>query len=397
MIVGAMLLKFRMPASLRMRRDTGNQGSIMVVQVRSLSSPEELQRYVNFSQEVYRDNSQWVPPDSHHLVELLSGQGGFGPESHIQPFWVDDAGRVLAAITAVINDTYNRRWSERLGHLVFFEALPDQNEAVEMLMRAANGWLRARDCESVRMSLLPGMQLGLTIDAYDEVPTIFHSYNAPYYHSYIKNGGFRTECGVVQYQVRFTPELADQYREMVEHAVKAGVQLRRWDFDRMEAENETFTSLFNETFEKHFGFMPLPAAVMNGLTVGLKDFLVSDFTLFAEAEGTTVGFVYSLPDLNQAFHGMRGKDLEENLSEFQQRLQAIDHGVLLIIGVKESQRGRGVNLALAARSYLAMIDRGYKTASYTVVMDENWPSRRTAEKLGARVTRNFNVYRKELA
>ena len=43
-----------------------------------------------------------------------------------------------------------------------------------------------------------------------------------------------------------------------------------------------------------------------------------------------------------------------------------------------------------------MIERGYKSASYTVVMDENWPSRRTAEKLGARVTRNFNVYRKEL-
>jgi hypothetical protein len=44
-----------------------------------------------------------------------------------------------------------------------------------------------------------------------------------------------------------------------------------------------------------------------------------------------------------------------------------------------------------------MIGRGYKTASYTVVLDDNWPSRRTAEKLGARVTRNFNVYRKEFA
>ncbi len=43
-----------------------------------------------------------------------------------------------------------------------------------------------------------------------------------------------------------------------------------------------------------------------------------------------------------------------------------------------------------------MIERGYKTGSYTVVLDDNWPSRRTAEKLGARVTRNFNVYLKEL-
>jgi hypothetical protein len=39
---------------------------------------------------------------------------------------------------------------------------------------------------------------------------------------------------------------------------------------------------------------------------------------------------------------------------------------------------------------------GYRSASYTVVLDDNWPSRRTAEKLGARVTRSFNIYRREL-
>ena len=43
-----------------------------------------------------------------------------------------------------------------------------------------------------------------------------------------------------------------------------------------------------------------------------------------------------------------------------------------------------------------MIERGYQTESYTVVRDDNWPSRRTAEKLSAHVTRNFNVYRKDL-
>jgi ribosomal protein S18 acetylase RimI-like enzyme len=372
-------------------------GKINLVRTRSLTSLEELQRYVEFGQDVYRDIPQWVPPDSEHLVALLSGNGGFGSESQIQAFWVEEDERILATVTAVTDDRYNRRWHERLGHLLFFEALPDQNEAVESLMRAATDWFRARDCQSLRMSMLPGMQLPFTIDAYDDVPTIFHTYNPPYYHSYIKNAGFKTECGVVQYQIVFTPELAARYQAMVARAEQSEISLRSWNFDRMEAENETFTTLFNETFAHHFGFMPLPAEVMSGLTVGLKDFLVADFTLFAEAEGTTVGFVYSLPDLNQVFHRMKGKVIEDNFDEFQQLLQTIDHGALLIIGVKTGQRGRGVNLALAARSYLAMIERGYKSASYTVVMDDNWPSRRTAEKLGARVTRNFNIYRKELA
>jgi hypothetical protein len=246
------------------------------------------------------------------------------------------------------------------------------------------------------MSILPGMQLPVTIDAYDAAPTIFHTYNPPYYHSYIKNARFRTEHAAVQYQIRFTPELAQRYREMVRNATRAGVVLRSWDFDRLEEETETFTEVFNETFRDHWGFMSLSAEVMRGLTVGMRDLLVPELTGFAEVDHQTAGFVYSMPDLNQALHRMRGRSLEENLPEFQQHLQAIDHGVLLIIGVRQRYRGRGVNLALAARSYLAMIERGYRTGSYTVVLDDNWRSRRTAEKLGGRVTRNFVIYRAEL-
>jgi ribosomal protein S18 acetylase RimI-like enzyme len=183
---------------------------------------------------------------------------------------------------------------------------------------------------------------------------------------------------------------------MIARAAGSGVRIRPWDFDRLEEETVTFADIANETFHAHWGYSPMPTAAVRGLTVELKDFLVADFNVFAEADAQTVGAVYSLPDLNQAFHRMRGKDIGENFPELQRHLREIDHGVLLVIGVRESYRGRGVNLALAAKSFLAMIEHGYKTGSYTVVLDDNWPSRRTAEKLGARVTRNFNIYRKEL-
>ena len=364
--------------------------------VKSLSTPEEFERYVDFAEDVYRDNPYWVPPDKHHLTKLFAGNGGFGPSSQIQAFWVEDEGKLLATVTAFTDETYTQHWGESIGHLVFFEALPDQDAAVDSLIREACDWLSVRGCIAARLSLLPGMQMPLTIDAYDAVPTIFHTFNPAYYHSYIKNSRFITERGVVQYQIQFTPELAERYQAMVKHATDTGVNLRSWDFDRLDEETKAFTALANETFSTHFGFMPVTEAVMRGLTVELKDFLVPDFTLFAEVDGQPVGFVYSVPDLNQPLQRMRGKPIAENFEEFQTHFQAIDHGVLLIIGVKSEFRGRGINLALAAKSYLAMIGRGYKTASYTVVMDENWPSRRTAEKLGGRVTRNFAVYRKEL-
>jgi GNAT superfamily N-acetyltransferase len=365
--------------------------------VRALQTTEEFERYAHFGHEVYRDNPYWVPHDAQFLVSLLSGESAHGPHSRVRAFWVEEDDRLRATLTVVVHELYNRHWDERMGHLLFFEALPGQDDAVQTLMQAACEWLRAHGCHAARLSILLGWQIPLTIDAYDAVPTVFHTYNPAYYHSYVKNAGFQTERGAVQYQIRFTPELADRYRQMVARAASEGVNVRSLDFDRLDAETALLIELYNETFAAHWGANPMTQPIMEGLTHGLKDFLIADFIRIAEVDGQAVGFVYALPDLNQAFHRLRGEVVEEHLTELQQYLQEIDHGVLLIIGVRPPYRGRGINLALAAQSYLAMIERGYTTASYTIVLDDNWPSRRTAEKLGGKVTRNYIVYRKELA
>src|SRR5581483_2444579 len=143
------------------------------------------------------------------------------------------------------------------------------------------------------------------------------------------------------------PELARRYEQMVENA-PAGVSLRAWDFARLEEEAALFTDLYNETFAQHWGAPQMTVPEMSELTVGLKDLLVPEFTVYAEADGQTIGGVFSLPDLNQAFHALRGKSIEENFDEFGQALAQIDHGMLLVIGVKKAWRGRGINLAMAA-------------------------------------------------
>ncbi len=367
------------------------------MQIRLLRTSEEAAACIKFWDEVYRNWPCWVPPDPHHFGLLLTGRGPAAANALVQTFYAEEDGSIVASVTAVRDETYVQHRNEQMGHLLFFEALPNQDEAVDEVMKAACEWLKSRGCQAARLSLLPGWQLPPTIDAYEVVPTLFHTYNPPYYHAYIKSAAFRTEQGCVEYQVAFTPELARRYSEMVKRGSEAGVRLRTWDLDHLEEENSLFTRLFNETFRSHWGFMPLSTEVMKELTIGFKDMLIRDFLLFAEVDKEPVGFVYAVPDINQAFHRMRGKPIEENLRDFETCLRKIDHGVLLVIGVKESQRGRGVNLAMAARSYLGMMARGYKSASYTVVLDDNWPSRRTAEKLGARVTRDFNIYRRDLA
>lgn len=48
---------------------------------------------------------------------------------------------------------------------------------------------------------------------------------------------------------------------------------------------------------------------------------------------------------------------------------------------------------MAGCGFFELVRRGAKYLSYTLVLDDNWPSRRTGEKLGASVCANYLVYR----
>lgn len=341
--------------------------------IHALSTDSDYGRYAAFAPDVFAGDPGFRPQDPEHLIAQISNRSEFASHSTAQAFWIADGDRILAVVTALTDRWYDEHCQERAGHLLFFDARPEAGEATIALLDEACRWLRTRGCDFARFGFMAGWELPLAIDGYGEPPTALHRFNPPYYHGLIKSAGFWTEKGQVEYQVRFTPELAGRYRQL---SAPAGVTMRPWDFSRLEAETRLFHQLFSETFAEHWGFGRMSEQELGGLTLGLKPMLVPEFCWFAEVDGEPAGFVFSLPDLNQG--------------------DTISHGVLLIIGVRKKFRGRGINTALGARSYLAMIDRGYRSASYTVVLDDNWPSRRTAEKLGCRVERNFNVYRRDL-
>ena len=73
-----------------------------------------------------------------------------------------------------------------------------------------------------------------------------------------------------------------------------------------------------------------------------------------------------------------------------------EHLASFAVGVSPSERGRGLSLSLAAYAYLRLIAQGAAYLSYGLVTDDNWPSRRSAEKLGAYVCANYLTYRKQL-
>src|ERR1700691_5760796 len=344
------------------------------VSIERPTSREQLDEFARLPFRVYDGRAAWWPPDVQNEIDLLSRRSLLSGYLEVTPFCARRAGRVVARVTAVINRRYIEHWNEQLGQLIQFEALEGEDAAVAAMLEEAVRSLHERGMRSVRSGFAAFLDYPYAIDNYDSLPSFLLRGNPASYHRYFKEAGFLTEKGQVDYTAPLTPEILARYRRMAEAAAVAGVTIQSWREYGFLAAIDAWTDVTNAAFDRHWGWNPVTRAEVRPMLTSLWETPVADL---------------SMRDLSPALARVRrGIRLDPERG-------GGTRGALINIGVLERARGHGVALAMAARSFLAMARRKMRFAGYTLVLDDNWASRRSALSLGAHVTGNFVTYRRD--
>jgi hypothetical protein len=284
-----------------------------------------------------------------------------------QAWWVEHNGEPVARVMGLVDRVSNEKRAERVGHLLLFESLPGAHRAVQVLFWEALAWLQVRGCDTARLGFRSTIDMPLNIDAYDARPTFLHRGTPPYYHSLVKHAGLCPGPGLIEYHLRFDDSWRERYEAIVDGALRRDIVVKP------SHDTAGFTSLLNDCYPEHWG---IPYYLPEEIDIWVRDVgqdTPEEFLLFAEVNGELAGATLGCPDFNNP-----------------------GRGILFEICVRKPFRGLGVNYALGARLFLAMMREGCTEASYTLVLDTNLASRRTAENFGAVPARNFVVYEKAL-
>jgi len=360
------------------------------VSIENPRSRAELEDFARLPFMVYADRKAWWPPDVQNEIDLLSHRSPLSPVLEIEPFTARRDGKTIARVSAVINRRYIGHWKEDLGQLIHFEAMRNEDEAATALLEAAAQWLRERAMKAARSGFAAFLDYPYAIDNYGGFPSFLLRANPAYYHRYLKNAGFETERAQLDYTTHLMPDVRLRYRGMIDAATRGGVELRSWREFGFLAAIDAWTSVTNVAFREHWGWNPVTNAEVRPMLTSLWETPVSDLSMLAIVDRRVVGAVFCVPDLSEALAALkRGVRLTPDKG-------GGTRGALINIGVIDEARGRGVARAMAARSFLEMHRQGMQYAGYTLVLDDNWPSRRCAESLGAHVTSNFITYRRNL-
>ena len=366
-------------------RGEHRQAVAVALQIETPTEVEPLREFIGFHDRVYEyRTARWPAPTRRHL-HILTAQPPYDTGREFRCFLARDNGVVVARVAAIIDHHYIKHWNQPLGHLMMFEALPNSNLAVRALIDAACEWLCFRGMKAARVGATAFLDAPFAIDEYEALPPSIVRQNPGYYHSLLKDAGFETEKGWVDYKIEVMPALISRYHSMLEAAQRGGFRIAPSTELGDDVRVHDFTAIWNHAFAHHWGMTPRLESEVAAMFSSFAPTRGLDTTVIAYRGNEPVGVLGALRSSTAAVVLAPGR-----------QIRASEKLNWLGIGVHESARGRGVNLAMAAHVYLTLIRQGAKYLSYTLVLDDNWPSRRTAEKLGAKVCASYVTYGRRL-
>jgi GNAT superfamily N-acetyltransferase len=171
------------------------------------------------------------------------------------------------------------------------------------------------------------------------------------------------------------------------------------DFDR---EVERFKRVYNQSWERNWGFVPMNDAEIDHLAKGLKQIIDPDLVIMVEYEGEVVGASLSLPDLNAP---LRLAYPSPSTPEIFTMLKLLWHWKIrrkiewvrvFALGVLPEFRGMGVDAMMYLETAKNAAPKGYRLAEMSWILENNDMMNRAIRLLGGEVYKTYRLYEKQL-
>jgi GNAT superfamily N-acetyltransferase len=363
-----------------------------------------LMALIEFPFTLYQGDQSWVPPLIEERRDFLDPKKNpFFEHARYQLFLARRAGTVVGTIGAVVDDNHNQTHAERAGAFGFFETIDDQAVA-DALLNAAEEWVRGQGMTIIRgpLSFSTNQECGLLIDGFDEPPMVMMTYNRRYYATLIERHGYAKAMDLFAY-IGDLDERLNEAPPKVFHAAekaarKSGIRVRKAEMRHFSKEIQLVKQVYNQAWERNWGFVPMTEHEFDHLAAGLKPVLDPNLIFIAEtSDGTPIGVSIALPDLHQALRWSGGGHMFPfGLLKFLWHKRRVNQIRLIIMGVVEEYRGRGIDAIFYIETARAGLARGYKRIEGSWILETNTMMNRIIERLGGKRYKTYRVYEKPL-
>ncbi len=323
-----------------------------------------------------------VPPDvTADRYPLSTGLPAFdaglllrqGVDAHLL---ADSDGEVVARASLWWKDVPSVT-GERLGVIGHFDAA-DGDAAAQLLSRSLE---RLRE-EGRTLAVGPmdgntWRRYRFVTDPGEDPPFFLEPGNPQAYPDYFLHAGFEPMARYTSARVTDLNIRDERIPGAIERLRKAGVRWRPLDMSRFEEELRAIYRLSLRSFTSNFLYTPITEEEFLVQYRVIKPHVQPDLVLMAEQDGELLGYLFAIPDLNQARRG-----------------ETIDTFIIKTVAVLPGHRSSGLGSALVAESQRIAHERGYRCAIHALMHESN--SSRNISAHYAQPMRRYTLYQKRL-
>ena len=374
--------------------------------VKRVETSRDLKRFIDFPYRLHRRDPIWVPPLKHDVRGLLSREKNpFFDHAEADYFLAERNGTVEGRIAAISNKLHNETHDDKIGFFGFFECQDDPAIA-QALFDAAGEWLSARGHDVMRgpASFSVNDECGLLVEGFDTPPTLMSPHNPPYYATLIEGAGLTTAKNMLMYCKGVPDGLTETpLPERLSRALKIitnrqKITLRPLNMDDFDNEIELVKKVYNQAWEKNWGFIPMTDEEIDHLAQQFKPVIVPDLVPFVEKDGEVIGFGLALPDFNVVFRSNRSGRMFPTALKllWQLKTERIHRLRILLLGIVPEFRGKGIDAVLYHWIWTKGHEHKMRWGEAGWILEDNAAMRQAAAKVGFEPYKTYSMYDRAL-
>ena len=364
----------------------------------------DLSRFFDVADGLYVDDRNWVAPLRGDVAKVFNDANPFFRHGEMQLFIARRGSRDVGRVAAILDRNHNTFHAEQTAFFGFYESTNDP-EVAALLLEAAAVWGRERKMTVLRGPANPTLndEAGLLVDGFGSAPVLMMTYNPAYYIGLLEGQGFRKAKDLLAYWFAIEEKplerlsrVADRFRKRTPDVIVRNVPKGGLAKDLLK-----IREVYNEAWEKNWGFVPMTPEEMDFMAKRMKPLLVEELLWLVESkrpDGTLepIAFMLVLPDYNVAIAPMKGRLLPFGWLKFLLGTRKIKTVRVLTLGVKKAHRMSGIQSIMMADSLRYLLAKGYTGCEVSWLLEDNELILGAMKIWGAKLYKTYRIYEKPL-
>lgn len=370
----------------------------MDIQIVEANGKNAMNYFIRFPQELYRDDPYYVYEPESLQREFLSEKNPFFSHSSARFFIAIAGGRIAGRIAAITNMVHNSTFSEKRGFFGFFDTIESYEVAKLLLDKVVeihkeNGFDRITG----PTNFTTNDSCGVLVSGFDNQPVVLMPYNKPWYNDFLVRYGFEKQIDLSSYhfseKVLKSPYFGRGAEKITDRLVAKGIIIRNIRYKELEKDIAEMREVYNASNHNNWGFIPLNEEEFRYMANQFRRFVPEELVFIAEKEGKQIGFLVTLPDLNQVFRRIpSGKLFPFGFVQYLWYRRKISKVRIIILGVLDAYRNLGIDFVMYEQLRQNLVRLGYREGEACYVMENNDVMHSIIQKAGCEKLNEYRIY-----